>query len=187
MAGDGGNYSAAEDFGNDARGFSGAVDAMVGLLIRRETLRVERAEAGLIAEERAAGHGHAAGEQNVEGGVEPDDGDAGGAKKFGRAGLRVCSAAEREDQRLPVFDGTAESGAELIGFDLAKRGLAEAFENFRDAKASGFFNPMIEIDKAPGELAGQQRADGGFAGTHEAGEAKHLRSARACSHTKEKL
>jgi hypothetical protein len=172
VAGDGGNYSAAKDFGYNARGFCGAVDAMVGLLVGRKTLRVERAEAGLVAEKRPASHSHAAAEQNIEGGVKPDDGDSGSAKKFGRAGLRVGAAAEREHQGFPVFDGAAESGAELIGFDLTKRGLAEAFENFRDAKASGFFNPMIEIDKAPRELAGKQRADGGFAGTHEAGEAK---------------
>src|SRR5690242_961107 len=159
---------------------------MIGLLIGRETLGVERAEAGLIAKERAAGHGHATSEQNVEGGVEPDDGDAGGAKKFGRAGLRVCSTAEREDKGLPVFDGATESGAELIRLDLAKSGLAEAFENLRDAKASGFFNPMIEIDKTPRQLAGKQRANGGLSGAHEAGKAKHLRSTRECSHTKEK-
>jgi hypothetical protein len=172
VAGDGGNYSAAKDFGYNARGFSGAVDAMVGLLVGRKPLRVERAEAGLVAEKRPASHSHAAAEQNIEGGVKPDDGDSGSAKKFGRAGLCVGAAAEREDQGFPMFDGATESGAELNGFDLAKRGLAEAFENFGNAEAGGFFNAIVQIDKTPGQLTRKQRAYRGFAGTHEAGQAK---------------
>ena len=40
MGRDGGDYAAADDFRDDASGFAGAVDAMVGLLIGRHTLCV---------------------------------------------------------------------------------------------------------------------------------------------------
>ena len=133
FAGAAGDDVEAENFGDDAGGFAGAVDAMIGELIGRQALRMERAEAGFVAEERAAGHGHAAGEQDFDGSVEPDDGNAGGAKKFGRALLGVSAAAEGEHDRFFEFEDAAERGAKLIGFDLAKGGFAEALENFGDA------------------------------------------------------
>ncbi len=36
----------------------------------------------------------------------------------------------------------------------------------------GGFDAIVEIDEAPGELAREQRADGGLARAHEAGEAE---------------
>jgi len=51
----------AEDFGNDLRGFAGTVHAVIGEMVRREALSVQRTEAGFVAEERTAGHGHASG------------------------------------------------------------------------------------------------------------------------------
>ena len=169
-----GDDVAAEDFGNDASGFAGAVDAMVGKLVGGKALRVEGAEAGFVAEERATGHGHAAGEEDFGGGVEPNDRDAGGAQEFGGAGLRVGAAAEGENDRFFQFLGATESGAELVSFHLAKGGFAEALEDFRDAQAGGCFDAIIEVDKAPGELAGEESANGGFAGAHEAGEGEDL-------------
>ncbi len=68
----------------------------------------------------------------------------------------------------------AEGRSQLIGFDLAKRSLAEALEDFGNPQPRGRLNSIIEVDKAPGQLARQQRADGGLAGAHEAGEAEHL-------------
>jgi hypothetical protein len=46
-------------FGDDAGGLAGAVHAMVSELIERMPLIVQGAEASLVAEKRAAGHGHA--------------------------------------------------------------------------------------------------------------------------------
>ncbi len=69
---------------------------MIGLLIGRQALRVEGAKAVLVAEQRPAGHGHAARQQNIDGWVEPDDWDIGGAQKFRRAGLRIGAAAQSE-------------------------------------------------------------------------------------------
>src|SRR5882762_9645826 len=47
----GSNNAAAENFRDDLGGFAGAVNAIVGELIGRQALGVERAEAGFIAEE----------------------------------------------------------------------------------------------------------------------------------------
>ena len=172
----GGDDVAAEDFGDDAGGFAGAVDAMVGELIGGKALSVECAEAGLVAEERATGHSHAAGEEDFGGGVEPNDRDAGGAEEFGGAGLGVGASAEGENDRFFQLLGATESSAELIGFHLAKGEFAKALENFRDTQAGRFFDAIIEIDKAPGELAGEESADSSFAGAHEAGEGEDLRT-----------
>jgi hypothetical protein len=62
----------------------------------------------------------------------------------------------------------------LVGFDLAKGRLAEALEHFGDAQTRGGFDSIVEINKAPSKLTREQCADGGFAGTHEPGQAKHL-------------
>ena len=61
------NNAAAEDFGDNLSWFGGAVHAVIGKLIGGKTLVIEGAETGFVAEERTAGHGHAAGEQNFEG------------------------------------------------------------------------------------------------------------------------
>lgn len=188
MAVHGGSDGAAEDFGDDGGGLAGAVDLVIGELIGREALGEKRTETIDIAEERASGHGHAALEKNFDGRIEPDDGNARGAEKFGRAGLGVGAAAEGEDGAFFGFESAAEGGAKLVGLDLAEGGLAETFEDLRDGQAGGFLDAFIEIDEAPGQLASEQGADGGLAGAHKAGEAENL-SARgkparreSCSH-----
>src|SRR5258707_9460994 len=65
IAGTGGDNASPENFGNDAGWFARAVHAVVGLLIGRQTLRVKGAKAGLVSKQRAAAHGHAAGQQNI--------------------------------------------------------------------------------------------------------------------------
>ena len=167
-----GNDVEAEDFGDDAGGVTGAVDAMLGELVGREPLGVERAKAGFVAKERTTGHGHAAGEEDFDGRVEPNHRHVCGAEKFGRALLGVGAAAEGEHDRFFEFEDATERGAELVGFDLAEGGFAETLENFRDAHVGGGFDAIVKIDEAPGELAGEERADGGLAGAHEAGEAE---------------
>jgi hypothetical protein len=169
-----GSQSVAEDFRDDGGGFAGAVDAVIGLLIRRKTLRVKLAKAVDIAKERAAGHGHAALQQNLDGGIQPHDGNSGGAEEFGSAGLGVGAAAEGEDRAFFQFESAAEGGAELVGFDLAEGRLTEAFENLSDSQSRGFLDAVIKIDEAPGQLASEERADSGLAGAHEPGETKNL-------------
>jgi len=173
----GAGNAATKNFGDDHGGVAGAVHAKIGKLVRNNTLGVKRAEAGFIAEERAARHGHAAREQDFDAGVKPDHRDARVAEKFGSAGLRVGAAAESEDGGFLLFDGAAEGGAEFIGFQLTKGGLAVAFEKLWDGDPGGGFDAFVEIHKAPAELAGEARADGAFAGAHESGEADN-RNAR---------
>lgn len=163
-----GEDAQAEDVGDDRGGITAAVHAKIGELVRGQALGVECAEAGFVAEERAAGHGHTAREKGFDGSVQPDDRNALGFEEFGSAVLRISAAAESENGRFAEFDRAAESGAELGGFEQAEGGFAVAIEEFGDARAGGVFDEIVEINEAPGELAGELRADGGFAGAHEA-------------------
>src|SRR5437899_858224 len=167
------NNTAAQNFGDHLRGFAGAVHTVIGKLVRRETLRVKLAKAAFVAEEGPVGHGHAAREQNFNGRIKPEHRSPGGTEKFGAAGLRVGAAAEREDRTFFVLGSTAEGSTELVRLNLAERGFAEAFENLRDGEAGGLLNAFVEIDKAPGELPGQERTDGGLAGAHETSKAQN--------------
>jgi len=167
------NNTAAQNFRDDLGRFAGAVHAVISELIGREALGVERAEAGFVAEKRAAGHSHATRKQNFDGRIQPQNRNARSAQKIGAARLRVSAAAERENGAFLQFRGAAEGGAKLICFDLAESRLAEAFEDLGNREAGGFFDAVIEIDKAPGKLPRQERANGGFAGTHEAGETQN--------------
>jgi len=161
----------AKNFSDDGGGVAGTVHAKIGELVRNDALRVKRAKAGLVAEQRAAGHGHAARKKNLDAGIEPDHRDAGVAEEFGSAGLRVSAATESENGWLFLFDGAAEGGAEFIGFELAEGGFAVAFEKLWDGYAGGGFDAFVEINEAPAEMLSETRAYGAFAGAHESGEA----------------
>jgi hypothetical protein len=168
-----------QDVGNDERGIRGAVYPIIGELIGGYALRMQRAEACFIAEKWPAGHGHAAREKGIDRGIKPDDGDTLRAKKFGSALLRVSSAAEREHGGFFHLGGAAEDGAKLLGFEHAKSGFAVALEKLGDTQARGLFDAVVEIDKAPGELAREKRAYGGLAGAHESGETNNGGARRA--------
>ena len=173
-----GNEAPSEDFGDDLGGVARAVDAIISELIRGDALRVKSAKAGFIAKERPAGHGHAAGEEKINGRIEPQNRDSGVAEKIGTAGLGIGAAAESEDGGFLHFGGAAQSGAELVSFDLTKSGLAQTFEHLWDGEAGGLLDALIQIHEAPRQLAGQKRANGGFAGTHKTGKTKNLDAAR---------
>ena len=161
---------AAQNFGHHMSRLAGAVDAMVGELVRRKTLREKAAETGFIAEKRAAGHGHTTGEQDVCRRIEPKNGDTRAAEKLGAAGLGVGAATESDDGAFLEFGGATDHRAELVGFELAKGGLPVPLEKLRNGDAARLFDAVIQIDEAPGELTGKEHADGGFAGAHESGE-----------------
>src|SRR5215472_13885943 len=167
------NNAAAQNLGDHLGGFGGTVHAVISKLIRSEALRVEFAEAGFVTKERAAGHGHAAREQNFQGRIEPKHNGPCGAEKFRAAGLRVGAAAQGDDGAFLKLGSTAERGAELVRLDLAESELAEALENLRDGEAGGRLNALVEINKAPSELAGEERTDGGLAGAHEPSQAEN--------------
>jgi len=146
------NNASAQDLGDHVRRIAGRVDAMVRELIGGQALRVERTETGFVSKKRAARHGHAACKENFEGRIEPENGNAGGSKEFRAAGLRVGAAAECEDRAFFLLGSTAQGGAELVRLDLAERGLTQAFKNLRDGKARGFFDTVVEVYEAPGQL-----------------------------------
>src|SRR5579885_2284127 len=164
--------AASKNFGDDLRRLAGAIDAKIGQLIGRQALRMELAEARFVAKERAAGHCHAAGEQNFDRRSEAKDRYSGGAKKCGAALLGVRAAAESENRAFAKFSGAAEGSAKLIGFELAEGRLAVAFEKLRDGDASGGFDAVIEVHEAPPELASEHGSNSSFAGAHEPGEGK---------------
>ncbi len=166
-----GEDAEAQNFRDHAGGVAGAIDAMVGELIRGQALGVEGAKTLFVAEERAAGHGHAAGEEEIGGRVEPEYGNASRAEEFRAAGLRVGAAAESEDGAGFVFGGAAERGAKLVGFQLAKGGFAKPREEFCNGDVRCGFDALVEVNEAPSELAREERADGGFARTHKSREA----------------
>jgi hypothetical protein len=169
----GSNNAAAQNFRDDLGGLAGTVHAVIGKLIRRETLSVQRAEAGFVTEKRTAGHGHATRKQNFDGRIQPQNRDAGSAQKIRAAWLRVGAAAKGDNGAFFELRGAAESSAELIRFDLAEGRFAEAFEDLGNWEAGGCFDAVIEIDKAPSELASEKCANGGLAGTHKTGKAEN--------------
>ena len=95
-------------------------------------------------------------------------------EKFGATGLGVRAAAKSQDGGFFVFGGAAESGAELIRFDLAKSRFAEAFEKLWNGESRGLLDAVVEVNETPRKLTREERANGCFAGTHEAGEANDL-------------
>lgn len=117
-------------------------------------------------------------EKKLDRRIEPEDGNARSAKKFGAARLSVGAAAKGEHGGFPVFGGAAQGSAKLIGFDLPKGGLAKAFEELRDRESGGLLDAFIEVDEMPRELAREKRADGRLARAHKTSEAKYLGAGR---------
>src|ERR1700758_2152505 len=176
-----GEDAKAEDVGYDEWWFTGAVHTVVGELVRRNALRVQSAKPGFVTKQRAAGHGHAAREQSFNRRIEPDDRNALRSQKFRRTRLGVSAAAECDYGRVAQFESAAEGGAEVRGFQQAEACFAMALEKFGDAQAGSVFNAVVEINEAPGELAGQLGAYSRLAGTHESGEGDN-RDGRSASH-----
>ena len=162
------NNAAAQNFRDNLGWLAGTVHAVVGKLIGRETQGVERAKAGFVTEKRTPGHGHASRQQNFDGRIQPQNGNAGSTQKVGAAWLRVSAAAKGENRAFFQLRSAAQSSTELIRFHLPESRFTEAIEDLGNREAGGSLDAVIEINKAPGELAGQERADGGFAGAHKA-------------------
>ncbi len=160
-----------QDFSDNRSRVSGTINAKISELIGRKALGVERAKTGFVAKDGSAGHGCAPREKDLDGRIEPDNGDAGIAQEFGSPGLRVGAAAKSEDGGFRAFGSPAQGQTKLIGFQLTESGFAVALEEFRDSDAGHFLDFFVEINKAPAELLGEAGANGAFAGTHETGEA----------------
>jgi len=168
-----GEDAKAENICYDQRRFARAIDAVIRKLVRGNALGMQGAKAGLVTEERAAGHGHATRKQSFDWRIEPDDRNALRSQKVRRACLGVGATAEGEYAGFAQFECTAERGAELRGFEQAEGRFTVAFEKFPYAQAGSVLDAVVEINEAPGELAGQLGAYGRLAGTHESGEGDH--------------
>jgi hypothetical protein len=109
---------------------------------------------------------HAAVEQGGERGVEKDGEGAGGLleKEAVREVFRG-SAAEGEDGV-----GAGQGGDESGGLETAEAGFAVVTEELGDGLSGAVLEVGIEVEEVPGEAGGEEAADGGFAGAHEAGE-----------------
>ena len=154
------------------RWVAGTVHAKVRELVARDTLRMERAETGFVTKKRTAGHGRASRKQNIDGRIEPQDGNSGVAQKFRRTHLRIGAAAERDNRGFLPLQGTAQSRAELFGFQLPEGRFAVPFEELRNGDARSCLDLFVQVNEPPAELLGQTRANRALAGTHETGKAK---------------
>src|SRR6266702_6419783 len=117
------NNAEAQDLRHNFGGLTGAFHPMVGKLVGGQALGVKRAETGLVSEQRPAGHGQATGEQNLDGGIEPKNGDTGRAQKLGATGLCVGASTQGQNGSLVELGSAAERRAKLFGFELAEEWL----------------------------------------------------------------
>src|SRR6266446_6607385 len=104
----GSNNAATQNFGDNLSRFAGAVHAVISKLIRGKTLGVERAEAAFIAEERTAGHGHAARKKNFDGRIQPQHGKDRKSTRLNSSHLVISYAVfclKKKNNEGPHFDG----------------------------------------------------------------------------------
>jgi len=139
----------------------------VGRAIERQPASVASGEVGLVGEDRPGVFRSAAAFQG--GGqlnFQMHEQRAGRAEQQ-LAGLGPLdgSAAQRENQ--PVVRREAGDGCM---FAVAEGCFAVARKELGDGAAGLGFDDVIHIDKAPTELRRDERANGGFARAHEAGE-----------------
>jgi hypothetical protein len=127
---------------------------------------------GEVGEVGASGGGGVGGlletamEEGGEGGGEVDDGgvrclleEEAVAELFGG------SSAEGEDDVV-----LAEERGEGGGLEVAEVGFAGFGKDLGDCAVVAGFDFMIEVEEAPAEAVGEERAGGGLARAHEAGE-----------------
>ena len=75
------------------------------------------------------------------------------------------SAAERQHDLL--FVAHLPDRLPLL---LAKICFAKLAEDLRYSALAGGFDDLVQIDEPPAQVSGQNRSDGGLAGTHEASQ-----------------
>jgi len=148
-----------------------AVDGLAGVEARLGGDWVGEVGAGLAGIGGRAGaerlH-HAAVVKDGEGRVE-EEGEGGGGLLQQEAvgeGFQRAAAEGKDEIALP------ERGGEGEGLKPAEMGLAVGGEDGGDREAGAGFDGGVEIEEVPAEALGEQAADGGLAGAHEAGEDK---------------
>ena len=109
---------------------------------------------------------HAAVEEGGKGRVEEDGGRGGGLLQQQAIGEDLGGASAKGEDDAAA----AERGGEGLGLKLAEAGLAVGGKDGGDGEADARLDVGVEVEEVPAEAGGQQTADGGLAGTHEAGE-----------------
>ena len=142
-------------------------DGDVGGAVEGQAALIAAGEVGLIGEDGAGAFSAlASGEGGRQFDFEVDEKRTGGIEQH-VAGLGPLDgpAAEGEDER--VASGEAGDGGVFL---VAEGGFAVAGEDFCDGDAGFGFDDVVHVNEAPAETACDERADGAFAGAHEAGE-----------------
>jgi len=75
------------------------------------------------------------------------------------------ATAEGEDDVV-----AAERGGKCLRFKLTEAGFAVRGEDGWDGHVGAGLDVSVEVEEVPAEAVGEQAADGGLAGAHEAGE-----------------
>ena len=117
-----------------------------------------------------------AGEQNVETGLEPDR-DAARGDIVARRSIHERAPACRQNHRTVV-----EKPSDHLALALAKIGLAEPLENFRDRQLRPGLDFGVSVDEAKPKLRRKALADRGLPGAHHADQ-HHGLAAKRGRHT----
>ena len=135
--------------------------------VERETALVASREVGLIRENGAGVFGSAAtGERGRQCDFKMNK-DRAGSGQEQRAGFSAFDGAATQRKHKRVFGGEAGDGCML---QIAKENFSAVREDFSNRGSGIGFDHVIEVKKAPPELAGDERADSRFARSHKAGE-----------------
>ena len=160
--------SGAEDGGDDFVGRERVDgDGGVGGAVERAPALVAGGEIGVVGQDRPRLFGPAAARQRGgEFDFEVDEQAAGRVKQeIAGVGAFDGAAAQSEDEII----GRDEAGDDCV-LEIAEVGLAVARKDFCDGAAGFSFEDIVGIKETPAQAACDERADGGFAGAHEAGE-----------------
>ncbi len=135
--------------------------------VKGQTALVAAGEIGLIGEDGAGVFSAAAtGEGGGQLHFEMDEECAGSVEQE-IAGFGALNGATAEGQHQFIAGDEASDGRILA---IAECWLAMVGEKLGDLCTGFGFDYVIDVDKTPAEACGDERADCGFAGAHEAGE-----------------
>ena len=148
--------------------------------VTRQAPRVQRAEGVRVSGERPVvivavmAADPATLQQLLNGSIQKGDLRAVAQQQFGVFVLHEGPASQCDDgSGWKLF----KNGAQGVGFDLAEARLAISGEKVGNAEALAAFDFLVEINKGPGKMGGQEAAYAGFASAHKPGKSDDARSA----------
>ncbi len=139
----------------------------VGSAVQRQAALVAGFEVGLVGEDGACVLGATATrKRGRQSDFEMDEKCAGTVEEQ-VASCIPFDRASTQGEDEGIGGGEAGDGCMLA---VAKGGFAVAGEELGDGHAGLGFKNVIGVEEAPAEALGDERADGGFTGAHEASE-----------------